>query len=71
VVEVAKRKAVPPIHVALAWLLGKPGIAAPIVSATMLDQLDQLVAGMSVSLTPDEVRAVEEPYQPHPVLGIE
>lgn len=71
VVEVAAKKGVLPIQVALAWLLGKPGIAAPIVSATKIEQLDQLVAGLSVTLTPDDVRAVEEPYQPHPVLGIE
>ena len=71
VVEVAKKKGVMPIQVALAWVLGKPGIAAPIVSATKIEQLDQLVAGLSVTLTPDEVRALEEPYQPHPVLGIE
>ena len=71
VVEVAKRKGVMPIQVALAWVLSKPGIAAPIVSATKIEQLDQLVAGLSITLTPDEVRALEEPYQPHPVRGIE
>jgi aryl-alcohol dehydrogenase-like predicted oxidoreductase len=71
VVEVARRKGVLPIQVALAWVLSKPGVAAPIVSATKLEQLDQLVAGMSVTLSPDEVRELEAPYQPHPVLGIE
>jgi aryl-alcohol dehydrogenase-like predicted oxidoreductase len=71
VVEVATRKGVPPIHVALSWILNKPGVASPIVSATKLEQLDQLVAGLSVTLTPEEVRAVEEPYLPHSVLGIE
>jgi aryl-alcohol dehydrogenase-like predicted oxidoreductase len=71
VVEVATKKGVLPIQVALAWVLGKPGIGAPIVSATKLEQLDQLVAGMSVTLTADEVRALEEPYRAHPVLGIE
>jgi len=71
VVEVAKKKGVLPIQVALAWVLSKPGIAAPIVSATRLEQLDQLVAGVPIVLTPEEVVALEEPYQPHPVLGIE
>jgi aryl-alcohol dehydrogenase (NADP+) len=71
VVEVATRKGVPPIHVALSWILNKPGVASPIVSATKIEQLDQLVAGLSVTLTPEEVRAVEEPYLPHSVLGIE
>jgi len=71
VVEVAARKGVLPIQVALAWVLGKPGVVAPIVSATKLEQLDQLVAGLTVTLMPEDVRAVEEPYRPHPVLGIE
>lgn len=71
VVEVARKKGVLPIQVALAWVLSKPGIAAPIISATKVEQLDQLVAGLSITLTPDEVTAVEAPYQPHPVLGIE
>jgi aryl-alcohol dehydrogenase-like predicted oxidoreductase len=71
VVEVAKKKGVLPIQVALAWILGKPGIAAPIISATRLEQLDQLVAGVQITLTRDEVAALEQPYQPHPVRGIE
>jgi aryl-alcohol dehydrogenase (NADP+) len=71
VVEVARQKGVLPIQVALAWVLSKPGIAAPIVSATKLEQLDQLAAGLSVQLTPQEIAAVEEPYRPHPVLGIQ
>jgi aryl-alcohol dehydrogenase (NADP+) len=71
VVDVAKQKGVLPIQVALAWVLSKPGIAAPIVSATKIEQLDQLVAALPVTLTSEEVRALEEPYQPHPVLGIE
>ena len=71
VVDVANKKGVLPIQVALAWVLSKPGIAAPIVSATKLEQLDQLVAGLSVKLSDEETAAVEQPYQPHPVLGIE
>jgi aryl-alcohol dehydrogenase-like predicted oxidoreductase len=71
VVEVAKKKGVLPIQVALAWVLSKKGITAPIVSATKIEQLDQLVAGLSVTLTAEECAAVEAPYQPHPVLGID
>lgn len=71
VVEVAKKKGVLPIQVALAWILGKPGIAAPIISATKMEQLDQLIAGVSVKLSSEEIRAVEEPYTPHPILGHE
>jgi aryl-alcohol dehydrogenase (NADP+) len=69
VVEVARRKGVLPIQVALAWVLSKPGVTAPIVSATQVEQLDQLVAGMAVTLSPEEVRALEEPYVPHKIIG--
>jgi aryl-alcohol dehydrogenase (NADP+) len=70
VVEVAGRKGVMPIQVALAWILRKPGVTAPIISATKLEQLDQLIDGMSVTLSPDEIASLEEPYAPHPVIGI-
>jgi aryl-alcohol dehydrogenase-like predicted oxidoreductase len=69
VVEVAARKGVRPIEVALAWVLSKPGVTAPIVSATKVEQLDQLVAGMAVTLTPEDIRALEEPYVPHTIIG--
>ena len=71
VVELAAAKGVRPIQVALAWVLRQPGVAAPIVGATKLEQLDQLVEGTAVHLTDDEARLIEECYQPHPVLGIE
>jgi len=71
VVEVAKQKGVLPIQAALAWVLSKPGVAAPIVSTTKIAQLDELIAGMSLTLSADEMRALEAPYQPHPVLGID
>jgi aryl-alcohol dehydrogenase-like predicted oxidoreductase len=70
VVEIAGRKGVKPIQVALAWILGKPGVTAPIISATKLDQLDQLVEGMTVTLSPEEVASLEEPYVPHKVIGL-
>jgi aryl-alcohol dehydrogenase (NADP+) len=70
VVDVARQKGVKPIQVALAWILSKPGVTAPIVSATKLEQLDQLIEGMSVTLTADEVAALEEPYVPHRVIGL-
>lgn len=71
VVAVAKQKGVLPIQVALAWVMSKPGVAAPIISATKIEQLDQLVQGMSITLSADEMQALEEPYQPHPIRGIE
>jgi aryl-alcohol dehydrogenase-like predicted oxidoreductase len=70
VVEIAAQKGVKPIQVALAWIMAKPGITAPIVSATKIDQLDQLVDGMSVTLAPEEMAALEAPYVPHGVIGI-
>ena len=70
VVEVAKQKGVRPIQVALAWILAKPGVTAPIISATKIEQLDQLIEGMSVKLSAEEIVAVEEPYVPHKVIGI-
>lgn len=71
VVEVAQQKGVLPIQVALAWVLNKPGVTAPIVSATKFEQFEQLIAGMSIALSPEEVKALEAPYQAHPVIGHE
>jgi aryl-alcohol dehydrogenase (NADP+) len=71
VVEVARRKGVTPIQIALAWILAKPGVTAPIVSATKLEQLDQLIEGTSVTLSPEEIASLEEPYIPHKVIGID
>lgn len=71
VVAVAKRKGVLPIQVALAWVANRPGVTAPIISATKIEQLDQLIAGLDVTLTADEQMAVEEVYTAHPVLGTE
>jgi aryl-alcohol dehydrogenase-like predicted oxidoreductase len=69
VVQVAKNKGVLPIQIALAWVIQRPGITAPIVGATNLEQLDQLIDGLSVTLGPDESYFLEEKYLPHPVLG--
>ena len=69
VAQVAREKGVLPIQVALAWVANQPGITAPIIGATRLEQLDQLIDGLSISLDADEKRFVEEQYQPHPVLG--
>jgi aryl-alcohol dehydrogenase (NADP+) len=69
VVELARRKGVQPIQVALAWVVGRPGVAAPIIGVTRLEQLDELVAALDITLAPDEVTWLEERYQPHRVLG--
>lgn len=55
--------------VSLAWLLGRPAVAAPIVGATTLAHLDDAVAALDVVLTPEEVAAMEAPYRPHGVRG--
>ena len=70
-VAVAERKGVPPIQVALAWILQQPGVSAPIISVTKREQLDGLVAGLDVTLTAEEVSELQAPYQPHPTLGID
>ncbi|MGH9346471.1 MAG: aldo/keto reductase [Vicinamibacterales bacterium] len=67
--QVAARRGVPPAQVALAWLLQKPGVTAPIIGATKVEQLDEAVGALSLGLAADEVRFLEERYQPHPVLG--
>lgn len=59
----------PRAQVALAWLLQKPGVTAPIVGASKPHHLEDAVAALSVTLTPDEVARLEEPYVPHPVAG--
>jgi aryl-alcohol dehydrogenase-like predicted oxidoreductase len=68
-IEVSKDKGESSAQVALAWLLSKPGVTAPIVGATELEHLEDALAAEQLSLTPDEVRLLEEPYAPHPVLG--
>lgn len=69
VVEVAGARGVLPIQVALAWVLRQPGVTAPIIGASKLEQLDQLVAGLGIRLSEEEAQAVEAPYRPHAVLG--
>jgi 1-deoxyxylulose-5-phosphate synthase len=67
--EVAQQRGVPQATVALAWLLAKPAVTAPIVGATKPHHLDDAIAAVSLHLTADELKALEEPYAPHPVLG--
>jgi aryl-alcohol dehydrogenase-like predicted oxidoreductase len=69
VAEVAKERDVPPAQVALAWLLHKPGVTAPIVGATKVKHLEDALAAEQLALSDDEIARLEEPYRPHPVLG--
>jgi len=67
--KVARELGVLPSEIALAWLLQRPGVAAPIVGATKIEHLESAVRSLDVRLTPDQIRAVEEPYEPHAVRG--
>ncbi|MCL6489347.1 MAG: aldo/keto reductase, partial [Alicyclobacillus mali] len=67
--ELAERHGVPRAQIALAWLLHKPGVTAPIVGATKMHHLEDAVATIDVKLSDDEMRYLEEPYVPHPVVG--
>ena len=69
VTEIAQKRGVPNAQVALAWLLQKPGVTAPIVGATKPNHLADALAAVELRLDADEVTALEEPYRPHPVLG--
>jgi aryl-alcohol dehydrogenase-like predicted oxidoreductase len=59
----------PPAQVALAWLLSRPGVTAPIIGATRQGHITDALAAAQLTLTDEEVRRLEEPYVPHPVLG--
>ncbi|WP_163505737.1 aldo/keto reductase [Fodinicola acaciae] len=65
--DIAGRRGVPPAQVALAWLLHKPGVTAPIVGATKLRHLQDAIAAVDISLTAEEIAALEAPYAPHRV----
>jgi aryl-alcohol dehydrogenase-like predicted oxidoreductase len=67
--EVAERLGVPRAQVALAWLLAKPAVTAPIVGASKPNHLEDAVAALTLRLSPEEIATLEEPYLPHPVLG--
>ncbi len=69
VAEIAAARGIPRAQVALAWVLGKSEITAPIVGATKLNHLTDALAAVSVTLTADEVAKLEEPYIPHAVSG--
>lgn len=66
---VATERGLSPAQIALAWLLDKPAVSAPIVGATKLSHLEQAIAALDVTLSEDEVARLEAPYRPHPILG--
>lgn len=69
VAEMAKVRGVSSAQIALAWLLHKPGVTAPIIGASKMFQLEESVAALAIRLSSEEVASLEAPYRPHPVLG--
>ncbi|NNC15166.1 aldo/keto reductase [Corallococcus exiguus] len=68
--QVAEARKAPPAQVALAWLLSKPVVTAPIIGATKPEHLEDAVKAVSLKLTPEEVKALEASYKPHAVRGL-
>ncbi len=69
VAQIAESRGVPRAQIALAWLLKKDPVTAPIIGTTKMSHLDDAVQSLSIELTPEEIARLEEPYVPHPVLG--
>jgi len=67
--EVAARLGVKPAQTALAWMLGKPGVVAPIIGASKPHHLQDAVAALDIELSEADVKSLEALYEPHPVLG--
>ena len=69
--EIAERRAVPRAQIALAWLLHKTPVVAPVIGASGIAQLESAVGSVSIKLSPEEMSYMEEPYVPHPIVGHE
>ena len=69
VAAIAKARGVPRAQVALAWVLQKPGVTAPIIGASRLEHFDDAVASLALKLTPEEIASLEQPYATRPVWG--
>jgi aryl-alcohol dehydrogenase-like predicted oxidoreductase len=67
--EIAQKRGLPNMQIALAWILAKPGITAPIIGASKPHHLDDAIAALSVKLSTDEIKGLEGPYKPHRILG--
>jgi aryl-alcohol dehydrogenase (NADP+) len=68
-VELATERGVKPAQIALAWMLRRPGITAPIIGASKMYQLEEAVAATEIKLDVDEMKRLEAPYVPHRILG--
>jgi aryl-alcohol dehydrogenase (NADP+) len=67
--EVAKARGLSNTQVALAWMLAKPGITAPIIGASKMHHLNEAISSLDVTLSDEEIKKLEEPYKPHVILG--
>ncbi|WP_213650704.1 aldo/keto reductase [Paenibacillus sp. J23TS9] len=71
VADIAEKRGVPRVQIALAWLLQKNPVTAPIIGATKISHLEDAAAALSIQLTVEEMRSLEAPYVPHPIIGFE
>ncbi|BAY08265.1 aldo/keto reductase [Calothrix sp. NIES-2098] len=69
VVELAGKRGVKPTQIALAWLLHQPGVTSPIIGASKIEHLKEAAEAVDLELSQDELKFLEEPYTPHPILG--
>ncbi|MHA2346762.1 MAG: aldo/keto reductase, partial [Candidatus Hodarchaeales archaeon] len=69
VVELAEEKDVTPAQIALAWLLNKPVITSPIVGFSKVEYVESAIEALEIKLSSDDIKHMEEPYQPHPAMG--
>ncbi|MHA6484220.1 aldo/keto reductase [Paenibacillus sp. strain BS8-2] len=69
VTEISANRGVPRVHIALAWLLQKEPVAAPIIGVTSIAQLEEAMGSLTIRLTPEEIKSLEELYVPHRVVG--
>jgi aryl-alcohol dehydrogenase (NADP+) len=69
VVEIAEEKDVKPAQIALAWLYSKDYVTSPIIGATKLEHIEQAVEALEIKISADDIKRLEEPYKPHPIIG--
>ena len=67
--QIATEAGMKPATLAVAWVLQQPAVTAPIIGASKMEHLDDAVAALDVKLGDDDVKRLEEPYRPHPILG--
>jgi aryl-alcohol dehydrogenase-like predicted oxidoreductase len=69
ITEIAKRRGVNNAQIALAWMLSKPEVSSPIIGASKMSHLEDALKALEIKLEAEEIKALEEPYEPHPILG--